>query len=119
MAKDLTFSTLCVVNLFARRARTPAELNEMPFDLAVHESNDAFIGMGLEEADLIVAAWGGPNEIARGTYKRRVDQVVDMVGSDRLVAFGVTAAGHPRHCLDWRLRGRGHMTDWHLKAVAW
>jgi hypothetical protein len=119
MAKNLTFSTLCVVNLFARRARTPGELNQLPFDVAVHESNDAFIGMGLDEADLVVAAWGGPNGVTRDIYKRRVEEVVELVGPDRLVAFGVTAAGHPRHCLDWRRRGRGHMTDWCLEAVAW
>jgi len=96
-----------VFNLFAARG-TPSELGALmrtDWNAAVGEHND----YELEEAqhvDLVVAAWGQPSGLDRSLYARRVAEVVEITGADRLVCFGLTSDGFPLHPLHWRRAAR-------------
>jgi hypothetical protein len=85
------FGGLVVVNLFAWRAKRPAELSAI--DDPVGEDNDASL---LEHAGgrTVIAAWGN-----HGALLGRAKTVLQLLAGSRIRCLGVTAAGQPRHPL--------------------
>src|SRR4051812_8377107 len=59
-ARQHEFGAVDVVNLFARRAYDPRDLNAMPYDDAVGAHNDYMISLLAADADLVIAGWGQP-----------------------------------------------------------
>jgi hypothetical protein len=118
MAIDWGFSNLYVGNLFGYRARDPGSLNTLSYADAVSEWNDPFLELMAAEVELVVGAWGNANGIDPRWYRRRVTEVVEILGADRLTSFGVTAAGQPLHCYSWRF-ARQPLADWNISSVLW
>lgn len=118
MAIECGFSNLYVGNLYGTRTARPSQLNDYSYRDAVHRENDAFLSLMAAETDLVVAAWGGPNGIDPEQYHRRVSEVVDLLGADRITSFGVTANGQPRHCFSWRFH-RPPLAAWDIGRVRW
>jgi len=118
MAEENGFSNLYVGNLFGLRAPKPRDLNTGSYDEAVSDDNNGILELMAAETELVVAAWGGPNGIRPQWYRRRVAEVVELLGPDRFTSFGTTATGHPRHCYSWRF-GREALGDWDLSKTAW
>jgi len=83
-----------VVNLFAFRATDPKAMKAA--DDPVGPENDLVIRQALEDADIVVCAWG-----AHGSFKARDKVVLDIIHQSGHVpkALGVTQAGQPRHPL--------------------
>lgn len=100
-ARQRDFGAVDFANLFARRAYDPRELNALAYEDAVGVHNDYMIGLLADDADLVIAAWGQPSGIRSAWYERRVRDVVDVIGADRLTALGTTSAGHPKHPQVW------------------
>lgn len=97
---------LAVVNLYAFRATSPADLWRAPDP--VGPQNDEFLatffGMAASYRYPIIAAWGAH------ARPDRVAQVLQIPGAERLQALGVTKAGAPRHPL--YLRADVRPTPW-------
>jgi hypothetical protein len=89
-AKRWGFGSLEVVNLFAYRATSPADL--WPLADPIGPENDAHIKNAVGRASLIVAAWG-----IHGTHRRRGEDVAARWQEAK--CLGVTKDGHPRHPL--------------------
>lgn len=94
-AKALGATGLAVVNLYAFRATQPADL--WTADDPVGPENDAeletFLKMAAGHHFPVIAAWGA------NAKPDRVARLLQMRGSDRLQALGVTKDGAPRHPL--------------------
>jgi hypothetical protein len=97
-AKDWGYTRLEVVNLSPIRATSPEELImergegwQMPCDVTNHWKVEEVI----EQADLVVAAWGA--NVERCDLETRADDVIDFC--DELHVLGLTKNGHPRHPL--------------------
>lgn len=92
-AQKLGCGSLEVVNLFAYRTAHPEELRACR--RPVGKLNDQYICAAAESASIIVVAWGN-----WGYLHKRNQEVLDMLDScKRLLCFGTTAQGHPRHPL--------------------
>ena len=81
---------LIMLNLFAFRATDPAVLKRTADP--VGPDNDRTIRDVASRADLVVAAWG-----AHGAFRERDRDVRRL--APRLLCFGTTKGGHPRHPL--------------------
>lgn len=96
------FGSVTFVNLFAVRETNPAAVMDLAYADAVGPETDVWIEAAVGVADVVVAAWGDPGDIAQATYDRRVAQLVGLVGEDRLSVVGPrTASGYPRHGRMW------------------
>lgn len=112
----LGFSRLTVVNLYAWRATSPADLWHA--DDPVGIENDRIIRDLVKRSAYcetpIIAAWGA------NARPDRVDQVLriirDVRAMARLHCLGVTAADAPRHPL--YLRADSPLTPWPTRADA-
>ncbi len=93
--------TVEVVNLFAFRATTPAELKRAAEPVGPH--NDTAIDEALARAEKVVCAWG-----AEPFAQQRAAAVVERIRRAGHVAacFGHTASGAPRHPLYLPQRSR-------------
>lgn len=105
-AKRLGFDRLDVINLFAWRATSPADLLKVgpdsdPCGIA---NQDAF-HRTLDAAGMVICAWGangthlGQNETALGWIADHLDILADEGRNVPLLALGLTKDGHPRHPL--------------------
>lgn len=99
-AKALRFDRLEVVNLFAHRATDPRQILAMgPQDDPVGYQNEEHVSRALDEAGMIVCAWGahgahlGQDETMLGWIERHNHRDAPVV------ALGLTKDGHPRHPL--------------------
>lgn len=98
-AMDWGCGALLVVNLFAWRATSPADLAAAAArkDDVVGADNDLTIRSSLEGVDLIVAAWGTPRW---GFVGRRAAAVLELLSPLADVqSIELTADGYPRHPL--------------------
>jgi hypothetical protein len=97
---------LVVVNVYALRSPSPAELWRHADPVGPeNDSNLAWAASAAARAEApLVAAWGVHAEPAR------VDAVRSLPGMSRLAALGVTKDGHPRHPL--YLRGDSELRSW-------
>jgi hypothetical protein len=118
MGIECAFSNLYVANLFGRRSRHPGKLNCLPYEEAVVEGNDGLLALMAGDVELVVAAWGNANGIRASWYRRRVTEVVELLGPDRFTSFGTTGLGQPRHCYSWRF-GRQVLQEWRIDQVQW
>lgn len=82
---------LLVGNLYALRATDPRALWRHPNP--VGEANDQHLRDMADRAQLIVAGWG-----SHGRWDR-IREVVEILGTGRLHALGLTVSGAPRHPL--------------------
>ena len=89
------FGRLVVVNLFALRARNPAELKDHPDP--VGPGNDEWITAAARlPGAVVVAAWGGG---PAPRLRHRDLDVLDLLDGADLWCLGRTADGAPRHPL--------------------
>lgn len=93
-ARDLGCGGIIVVNLFAHRARSPADLSRAADP--VGPVNDRFIRDHCRAGQLVVAGWGAHKQAAS-----RAPDVRDELARSGiwLLCFGVTQDGHPKHPL--------------------
>jgi hypothetical protein len=90
-AKAWGYGTLVVGNLFATRATNPEELPAK--DDPVGTENDRHLREIVDEADMILVAWG-----THGTLDDRCHAVANALDTD-LYALDTTKEGHPAHPL--------------------
>lgn len=85
-----------VVNLFALRATNPRELRRAPDPIG--PDNDERIQDAATAASIVVCAWGAHGKyLSRGIAVRRLLHA--LIPWDRLMCFGVTSNGQPKHPL--------------------
>ena len=105
------FSSVTFLNLFAQRSPDPRGLNEFTYSDAVGPENDWEIAEEVEASDLVIGAWGGRSGVRSDFYDRRTEEVVRLVGRERLTRVGTrTKDGYPRHPLFWKSNLR--LTSW-------
>lgn len=90
-SKDWGFGSLVVGNLFALRTKDPSDLRDHPDP--VGPENEEYLQAIVDEAELVVAAWG-----ANGSLASRGREVAAALNAD-LHALDTTQAGHPVHPL--------------------
>jgi len=92
-ARTWGYGGICVLNLFALRAASPAELWTHPDP--VGPENDQWLAGARDGSDIAVA-WG-----VNGTLRGRDREVLDLLagGPGRLLCLGRTRGGYPRHPL--------------------
>lgn len=92
-ARRWGYGAIEVVNIFAYRSTDPKGL--LAVADPVGEENDQYILAAVEDAALVVAAWG-----VHGALQDR-GRIVQELLADRcaLTSLGVTKDGHPRHPL--------------------
>ncbi|SON54256.1 hypothetical protein HDIA_0715 [Hartmannibacter diazotrophicus] len=90
-AKREHCGALEVVNLFAFRATSPADLKRAEYPLG--QENNVYIARALSKTGPLIAAWG-----AHGVFLGRDRAVLNMAGG-LLQCLGKTKQGHPRHPL--------------------
>ena len=96
------YGSIICVNLFARRATDPRQLNDQPYVEIVGPENDQHILEAIEAADVIAVGWGNPNGTAPDMYDRRVAEVLRLLANYPLHVVGpLTQGGYPRHGLLW------------------
>lgn len=91
-AKNWGFGSIEVVNLFAFRATNPKEL--LTCDDPIGEDNDIYIKASLEDAGLVIAAWG-----TKGNLFKRNEQVIEILSNQNIYCLSLTKEGHPKHPL--------------------
>jgi hypothetical protein len=93
-ARAWGYGGIVVVNLFAWRATDPSQLLLAPG--AVGPDNDYYIRQALEQAGIVVAAWG-----SHSFATSRIPAVHQLVleSGNRMLCLGTTKEGHPRHPL--------------------
>lgn len=91
-ARRWGYGGVVVVNLFALRATDPRALGRSADP--VGPANDRAIRDAARRARLVVAGWG-----SRGALRRRADEATALLAGARVVTFGVTRDGQPRHPL--------------------
>ncbi len=85
------WGSLALVNLYAWRSTSPAELRRVPDP--VGPENDMWIRRAAAGAEVVVAAWGSHAVDARAAA------VLRLLGCVTLWCLGRTLGGHPRHPL--------------------
>jgi hypothetical protein len=111
-ARHLGFGGMDVVNLFAYRTSDPRVLKKIPDPVGA--KNDLFIGDACRRADQTIVAWGN-----HGSLRGRADTVKALlcdIDAAKLLCFGVTSLGHPRHPL--YVRRTAPLEEFHLNAKA-
>lgn len=107
-SKAWGFGGLVVVNLFAFRATEPAALKAA--DDPVGPENDAAISSAVEQAPLVVAAWGVHGGLVG--RDRRVTELIEESGE--VVCLGTTKDGYPCHPL--YLKGDTERIPWPVRV---
>lgn len=108
-AASWQYERLEVVNLFAYRTPSPAELMALTDrDDPVGRKNLEAFGRATARAKLIVCAWGH-----HGDYLGQADTALGWIGERPVHVLGLTKAGHPRHPL--YLRGDAQPIPWEPK----
>lgn len=92
--RDLGFSQMRVVNLYALRATNPKDL--WSADDPVGPENDTTIATEALLADMVICAWGGN---ARADRVQHVLDVLSHNGVRHLHALKINADGSPSHPL--------------------
>lgn len=90
-AKNWGFGALCMVNLFAFRARDPEDMKLSKHPIG--SDNDRWIMELSNEAEWIIAGWG-----KNGTHLNR-DREVKRMLRGKLSCLSITEEGHPGHPL--------------------
>jgi hypothetical protein len=90
-AKSWGATKLVMVNLFAYRSSSPKDLRQVADPVGA--DNDAWILRAVEEADIVMAAWGN-----NGSYLGRAAEVAKRF-QGRLQALRITKQGMPGHPL--------------------
>lgn len=92
------YSKLMVVNLFAYRATDPYSLIHSTEDI-VGPRNKAYVAYAMEEADMVIAAWG--TNVANSPFlERRARPIIDLIHrSKETFALKITKNGWPVHPL--------------------
>ena len=88
------FGSVEVVNIFAYRATSPDDMKRQ--DDPVGPENDFYIQQAVQDAYMIVCAWG-----AHGNHLNRAAEVIAMLGELGITChcLGTTADGNPKHPL--------------------
>lgn len=89
-AKAWGYSGLCMMNLFAFRARFPKDMKAVKSP--VGPDNDRLLIDLSKDAKIVVAAWGND-----GSYMERGERVKTII--PRLHCLRLTKSGHPWHPL--------------------
>ena len=92
-ARDWGYGGIYMANLFAWRSTDPKILDKMHTD-PVGPGNDYWLETYSHNFRCIIACWGG-----RGKILDRDIQVCRLLSGYRLLALGLTLAGHPRQPL--------------------
>ena len=94
-ARALGCTGLAVVNLYAFRATSPADLwkTQDPVGPTNDHHLAVFLSMSKHYGFPVIAAWGAH------ARPDRIAQVVALPGADRLTCLGMTKSGAPRHPL--------------------
>jgi hypothetical protein len=99
-AVEWGFEGLVVVNLFALRTTRPVHLWDGTIaEDPVGVANWAYTCEAVDEADLVIAAWGGHKYVARSPVYHRVRSLGSTGTDSRIRCLGKTASGQPRHPL--------------------
>lgn len=93
-AQRLGFGGMEILNIFALRSTDPKALYVHPDP--VGPMNDAAIANSARRSGIIVAGWGVHGE--HGDRAARVRRIIEDAGA-KLLCFGKTKDGHPRHPL--------------------
>lgn len=99
-AQRWRYSRVRVVNLFAYRATDPRELRWT--DDPIGPKNDDAISSVMDDASLVVAAWGADRcGVIGKVMGRRIDKVIEMAEQMKieLWCFRETSKGAPEHPL--------------------
>ena len=91
-ARDWGFGRIYMLNLFAYRTSNPKKLREVADP--VGSRNNEFLKMYCDSTRLNVACWG-----TQGTFMKRGEAVIDLLGRENLSCLGITKNGHPKHPL--------------------
>ncbi|RMD96510.1 MAG: DUF1643 domain-containing protein [Calditrichaeota bacterium] len=103
-ARSSGFTHLQILNLFARRATHPGDLNLVRMGTAKGRENDRMIQSVCGTASTIILAWGNPNGITQERYDQRIAEVLRILRHKPLYCVGPpTQLGYPRHGLHWRI----------------
>ncbi len=94
-AKRLGESSLEVVNLFALRSTDPKALSRETDNVGPENDEAIRRACGERSAHVVIAAWG----IIGQACRKRVEQVLGIVGARPLFCLGKSAGGAPRHPL--------------------
>ena len=90
-AKAWGYDSLCMVNLFAYRATDPKDMQRATDPIGAE--NDHHLKLVIDQADLVVAAWGGD-----GGFLGRSEEI-KLLFSKEIYCLGKTKYGQPRHPL--------------------
>jgi hypothetical protein len=89
-SREWRYGGVCMLNLFAYRATKPEELRKARDP--VGPENDMILKEYARRAGMVVACWGN-----HGALYGRNQQVIGLL--PRMLCFGTTARGEPRHPL--------------------
>lgn len=107
-AKREGCNELIVVNLFSYRATDPKEMKQSPAPEG-GVANDEVIAGFVQQADLVVAAWG-----THGKFRGRAGKVLWMLRETAIYALGITRDGSPQHPL--YIKGDAPLVPYNDKA---
>ena len=105
-AKDWGYGRLEVVNLFAYRSPEPRDLARAEgTDITGGRHNHDAIQEAVQNANLVVCAWGGasslPARFKKGALKNRSKEVLDLIKAQGkqpyTISAKLTASGQPQH----------------------
>jgi hypothetical protein len=94
LAQAWSYERLEVVNLFAYRATDPRQIMALDLDTAVGPDNRDWVEKTLENAGLVICAWGN-----HGSYLGQDQTMLGWLDSVKTFCLGLTSSGNPRHPL--------------------
>lgn len=93
-AKDLSYGSLEVVNLFAYIATNPLELRKV--DDPVGLKNNCYIKSSTRRAHSIIVAWGANNYVKKNPNRQK--EVLELIFTQKPVqCLKLTKYGYPHH----------------------
>lgn len=102
------YDAFTIVNPFARVSTDPKALVGMDRDEAVGPENDRYIAEAIQDAALVVPAWG--DSCPPALAGRLTDVLATLRAAGPVYHLGLTQKGNPRHPL--RLLGNTEPTLW-------
>lgn len=90
------YTRMVMLNSFGYRSTDPRALLDL--DDPIGPANDTVIEQHVREANLVVVCWGANME----SHEARKTQILSLlrgICSDRVMCFGLTRHGHPKHPL--------------------
>jgi len=113
-AEENGFKNVIFLNLFGKRSPRVCDIEGIEYTALVGAENDEMIRKHLNPMTTLVLAWGGSLPVTREQYKKRLNELSELLCGQKIHVVGSLSYGiYPRHGRMWNKGNRD------LKEINW